>query len=214
MNLFKYLPTFMLAVLALASEEKVEEQEELQVETVFKPEECERKAKPGDMLSMHYTGTLKTDGSKFDSSHDRNEPFKFQLGAGQVIQGWDRGLTDICIGEKRKLVVPSRLGYGDQGAGDKIPGGATLMFDVECVGIEDGPKPQNIFKDIDENKDNKLSPDEVSDFIKKQMAETGSEMPGEKEHNDMVADIFKHEDKDRDGVISFEEFSGPKHDEL
>merc|ERR1711982_20253 len=84
------------------------------------------------MGSMHYTGTLE-DGTKFDSSVDRNEPFRFQIGVGQVIKGWEEGVLGMCVGEKRKLIVPPELGYGDQGAGDIIPGGATLYFDIELL---------------------------------------------------------------------------------
>eukprot|EP01083_Nonionella_stella_P237689 833598_1 len=96
---------------------------------------CTIKSQKGDQLSMHYTGTLYKDGSKFDSSVDRNRPFEFQLGAGRVIKGWDQGLLDMCIGEKRLLTIPSGLGYGSRGAGGKIPGGATLVFETELLGI-------------------------------------------------------------------------------
>ena len=87
----------------------------------------------GQTVVVHYTGTL-TDGSKFDSSRDRNQPFSFRIGAGQVIQGWDEGLATMKIGGKRKLIVPPQLGYGDRGVGP-IPGGATLNFDVELLKI-------------------------------------------------------------------------------
>jgi FK506-binding protein 14 len=85
----------------------------LQVEYIDVPETCEKKAVNGQMLTMHYTGTLE-DGTKFDSSVDRNEPFKFQIGVGQVIKGWEEGVVGMCIGEKRRLIVPPELGYGDQ----------------------------------------------------------------------------------------------------
>merc|ERR1719273_794695 len=99
-------------------------------------DQCKIKTQKGDKLSMHYTGTLRVDDSKFDSSRDRDSPFEFTLGSGQVIKGWDQGLMDMCIGEQRKLTIPSDLGYGDRGSGAKIPGGATLIFDVELLDIK------------------------------------------------------------------------------
>jgi FKBP-type peptidyl-prolyl cis-trans isomerase FkpA len=92
-------------------------------------------AKVGQTIWVHYTGWL-TDGTKFDSSVDRNEPFKFILGVGQVIPGWDEGVEGMKVGEKRKLTIPSNLGYGDKGMPPVIPPKATLVFDVELVGVE------------------------------------------------------------------------------
>lgn len=89
----------------------------------------------GKTVSVHYTGWL-TDGKKFDSSLDRKEPFKFPLGAGQVIQGWDKGVVGMKVGGKRKLTIPSEMGYGAQGAGGVIPANATLVFEVELLGVE------------------------------------------------------------------------------
>ena len=95
-----------------------------------------RRPQTGETVLVHYTGTL-VDGKKFDSSHDRNEPISFPLGAGRVIKGWDEGISKLGVGDQAVLVIPPELGYGAKGAGDGlIPPGATLVFVVELVGIE------------------------------------------------------------------------------
>ncbi len=94
-----------------------------------------QRPRAGQTVVVHYTGWL-TNGQKFDSSVDRGQPFEFVLGTGQVIKGWDEGVKGMSIGGKRRLLIPPQLGYGQQGAGGSIPPNATLMFDVELLGVK------------------------------------------------------------------------------
>ncbi|KAF9237562.1 hypothetical protein BU15DRAFT_48552 [Melanogaster broomeanus] len=129
---------FSLLVLASCAF-AVEPPTELQIETTFMPEDCTVKAGKGDTISVHYTGTLFDDGKKFDSSLDRGQPLSFKR---QVIRGWDDGLLDSCIGEKRTLTIPARLAYGTRGAGKAIPPNAALVFTTELMGIQPGKRDE------------------------------------------------------------------------
>ena len=103
---------------------------------------------PGQVVSVHYTGYL-TNGTTFDSSHDRGQPFGFPLGTGSVIAGWDEGIANLPVGSKARLIIPPELGYGDSGAGATIPPGATLVFDVDLVDIL--PAPPESPTEVDES---------------------------------------------------------------
>ncbi|KAI1077581.1 hypothetical protein F5B20DRAFT_572089 [Whalleya microplaca] len=107
------------------------------------PVECDRKTQKGDSVQVHYRGTLAANGNKFDASYDRGSPFGFKLGSGQVIKGWDEGLMDMCIGEKRTLTVSPEMGYGKRGMGP-IPASSTLVFETELMGIKGVPQPESI----------------------------------------------------------------------
>jgi FK506-binding protein 14 len=181
---------------------------ELKVTVYEGPTECEgaEKVTAGNYLSMHYTGTIDESSEtgeklkKFDSSRDRAQTFDFQIGQGSVIKGWDEGLVGLCKGAKATIVIPPEMGYGAQGAGADIPGGATLNFDVEVVDIADkAPPGPNYFKMIDLDGNGELSKEEIEAYFEKM----GAPVPDA---------LWETEDKDGDGVISWEEFSGPKGD--
>jgi len=131
------LAAAMLSILFLVAAQSADS---LQVTDVV--EGAGEVAEPGRVAVVHYTGWLHDaeaedgKGNKFDSSVDRGEPFRFPLGAGRVIRGWDEGVAGMRVGGKRRLVIPPDMAYGDRGAGRLIPPGATLVFDVELLGLE------------------------------------------------------------------------------
>ena len=180
------------------------------VEQYDGPTSCENLASSGDLLSMHYTGSVDESsetgvkGKKFDSSRDRSDVFKFTLGKGQVINGWEKGLLGLCKGAKARLTLPPEMAYGPGGAGADIPGGATLLFDVEIVDIQPGPaggaatKVPDIFSLIDKDGNKELNQEEVEAFFK------------ERDDEDVPAELWAKEDTNSDGVISREEFTGPQ----
>lgn len=109
--------------------------EEMIVETLKQGEQGSAEAAEGSILKVHYEGYL-SDGTKFDSSYDREEPFRFPLGSGKVIKGWDQGLLGMKKGERRKLIIPSHLAYGKRGIGNVIPPNSTLTFEIELLSID------------------------------------------------------------------------------
>ncbi|KAK5639022.1 hypothetical protein RI129_011514 [Pyrocoelia pectoralis] len=137
MNFSIHFPILFLITFATISEITAKDQPKSKLKIGIKKrvENCVSKSKKGDLLHVHYKGNLEN-GEEFDSSYTRGQPLTFTLGSGQVIKGWDQGLVGMCVGEQRKLVIPSELGYGKKGAPPKIPADATLTFHVELVKIE------------------------------------------------------------------------------
>lgn len=186
-----------------------EPQLKLKINVYDGPTDCaiSRKTKVGDRLGIHYIGTIDASsqtgepGTKFDSSRDRGiyAYLDITLGMGDLIEGWDVGLLGLCEGAKAILVVPPSMGYGDQGAGGIIPGGATLRFDIEIV-YANGPLPvPNLFDELDADGDGLLTPGEILVHFRKEGPDAA-----------LPPDLMEKEDTNRDGVVSREEFGGPK----
>merc|ERR1711973_972708 len=209
---FLFLSCF-LSIVANAAEA-----EEVKIDVLSKPEACDIIAKNGDTISMKYKGNLydvttKEIGKEFDSNHDRPGTFDFKLGAGQVIQGWEKGIPGMCVGEKRKLTIPPQLAYGDAGFSDLIPPKSTLVFEIELVDTKAGSDAQDhphdhegdSFAAIDTNGDKQITSEEMAAYIKK-FNEEGSEADKFDNIDTIVGEIFQEDDKNKDGVISLDEY--------
>lgn len=201
--------------------------QEVKVDVVTKAETCERAAKNGDTISMRYKGNLYDVatgqlGKQFDSNFDRPDTFDFKLGAGQVIQGWERGVPGMCVGERRKLTVPPQLAYGDVGFSDLIPPGSTLVFEIELVDLKAGEghdhggvhhdHEEDTFAGMDENGDKQITREEMAAYIQK-FSDAGDNIGGNIEA--IVDEIFNEDDKNKDGIISLDEYqldAGHDHD--
>ncbi|XP_076006110.1 peptidyl-prolyl cis-trans isomerase FKBP14-like [Genypterus blacodes] len=185
---------------------------EVTVEVLHRPFICRRTSKYGDILLVHHQGLFQN-GTAFHNSRTEGDqqPMWFTLGIREVIVGWDKGLQDMCAGEKRKLVVPPALAYGKEGTG-KIPPESTLTFIIEVLEIRNGPRSHESFQEMDLNDDWKLSRQEVKQYLRKEFERHGYS-PNDTLHENMVEDIFTKEDENKDGFISSREFTY-KHDEL
>jgi len=206
------------------AEHTTETNEKPKVEVLYVPKNCKRKSAKGDLLVVHYTGWLAKSGKKFDTTVDvrrRYAPFEFVVGTGYVIKGWDLGLMDMCPGEKRRLTVSPAIGYGKKGLRGVIPANSTLIFLVDLLDMRHAAPnyaPMDLFTSLDKNNDKILSRDEVSHYVDYQARmyrnKNAPKMTAE-EHEKMLDEIMKKEDKNGDGVIQHSEFSGPKmHIEL
>lgn len=224
MNLI-LLTSLLIASCSATTEESTLAPEEKPIIEVLTPPpaKCERKTKKGDLLYFHHIGKLTT-GQEFDNTHKNhnNEPLAFKLGAGHVIDGWERGLLDMCVGEKRKLTIPPSLGYAEKGYGETIPANSTLISEIELVDIQDddGTFEERIFghhqeKDhihaspiefeaMDENQDGYMDKEELTKYITKKNEEAKEE-DKIKDVSKVVDDMMKEHDQDSDGKLSFAE---------
>ncbi|XP_038575747.1 peptidyl-prolyl cis-trans isomerase FKBP7 [Micropterus salmoides] len=187
---------------------------EVKMEVLFKPETCTPKSKRGDLMNAHYDGYLAKDGSQFYCSRSDKDghPQWFVLGVGQVIKGLDIGMEDMCPGEKRKITVPPALAFGEKGKGP-VPPNATVVFEVEVYSVSRGPRTMEAFRNIDLDKDNSLTKAEVKEYLKADYEKSGKPRD-DAFYEKIMADIFRKNDQDRDGLISAKEYNIYEHDEL
>ncbi|KAM6978659.1 peptidyl-prolyl cis-trans isomerase FKBP7 [Tautogolabrus adspersus] len=187
---------------------------EVKIEVLFKPEQCSPKSKRGDLVNAHYDGYLAKEGTQFYCSRSDKDghPQWFVLGVGQIIKGLDIGMTDMCVGEKRKITVPPSLAFGEKGK-DPVPPNATVIFQVEVYSVTRGPRSMEAFGEMDRDKDKALTKDEVKEYLKLQY-EKGGKPNDDPFYEKIMADIFHKNDKDKDGLISANEYNIYQHDEL
>uniref|UniRef100_A0AAQ5YMR8 peptidylprolyl isomerase n=1 Tax=Amphiprion ocellaris TaxID=80972 RepID=A0AAQ5YMR8_AMPOC len=199
------------------------------VVVTFKPEECEKQTKKGDFVKYHYNASL-MDGSSIDSTYNYGKTYNIVLGANQVVPGMEDGLMDMCVGEKRHLVIPPHLGYGERGVTDEVPGSAVLVFDVELVELEEGlPEgymfiwndevSPDLFAEMDKNQDKQVEASEFTDYIIQQVNDgKGRLAPGFDPYR-IIDNMFSNQDRNGDGKITEAEFKlkadeAAAHDEL
>ncbi|XP_072274499.1 peptidyl-prolyl cis-trans isomerase FKBP7 [Pyxicephalus adspersus] len=203
----------LFSVLILCEKTEIEE-EKIKMEVVHIPSVCTQKSKRGDLVNAHYDGYLATNMSKFYCSRSEKDghPKWFVLGVGQVIKGLDIALMDMCPGDKRKVIIPPSLAYGEKGY-DKIPPNPTLIFEIELYGISKGPRSVEAFQQIDTDGDKQLSREEISNYLTQEFKKDGKQRDPSM-HGLILTDIFKKNDHDTDGYISMREYNVYRHDEL
>ncbi|NXD85185.1 FKB10 isomerase, partial [Halcyon senegalensis] len=186
----------------------------VEIETMYRPESCNLTTHHRDFVRYHYNCSL-LDGTELFSSHDYEKPQEVTLGTNKVIEGLNRGLLNMCVGERRVLIIPPHLGHGESGARG-VPGSAVLRFEVELLSMEEGvpegylfiwhkDPPANLYEQMDLNKDGEIPADEFSTFIKTQVAEGKGRLMPSSDPEKVIADMFKNQDRNQDGKITSEE---------
>ncbi|XP_037119840.1 peptidyl-prolyl cis-trans isomerase FKBP9 [Syngnathus acus] len=199
------------------------------VTVTSKPDTCDKLTKKGDFVKYHYNATL-MDGSPLDSTHNYGKTYNIVLGANQVVPGMEEGMLGMCVGERRHLVVPPHLGYGEDGVIDEVPGSAVLVFDIELMEMEDGlPEGYmfiwneevsgDLFTEMDTDKNEQVEPAEFSDYILRQVKEGRGRLAPGFDPQRIIDNMFNNQDRDSDGKITAAEFKlkadeAASHDEL
>ncbi|XP_077447232.1 peptidyl-prolyl cis-trans isomerase FKBP9 [Stigmatopora argus] len=194
-----------------------------------KPELCAKLTKKGDFVKYHYNATL-MDGTPIDSTHKYGKTYDIVLGANQVVPGMEEGLLGMCVGERRHLLVPPHLGYGEQGVVDEVPGSAVMVFDIELMDLEDGlPEGYmfiwnqevsgDLFTEMDGDKNQQVERDEFADYILQQVSEGRGRLAPGFQAQRIIDNMFDNQDRDGDGKITAAEFrlkadEAASHDEL
>ncbi|XP_041830148.1 peptidyl-prolyl cis-trans isomerase FKBP10 isoform X2 [Melanotaenia boesemani] len=188
--------------------------DKVQIQTISKPEVCNDTTEVNDLVHYHYNCTL-VDGTLLFSSHDYDNLQDAVLGADRVIDGLDEGLRGMCMGEKRQITVPPHFGHGEKGASG-VPSSAVLIFDIEMVSFEKGvppgylfvwleDPPKDLFNSLDMNKNGEVPKEEFQEFIKMQVAEGKGRIKPGLTMEEVVADMFQNQDRNKDGLIKADE---------
>ncbi|XP_077125405.1 peptidyl-prolyl cis-trans isomerase FKBP9 [Ranitomeya variabilis] len=196
----------------------------------YKPVNCTVLSKKGDYLKYHYNATL-MDGTMLDSTHQYGKTYNIVLGSGQVIMGMDIGLRDMCVGEKRTVVIPPHFGYGEAGVEGEVPGSAVLIFNIELLelipGLPDGymfiwngEVVPNLFQEIDKDENEEISLEEFSEYINAQVEMGKGKLAPGFDAAKIIENMFKNQDRNEDSKITKAEFKlkdqedKERHDEL
>ncbi|XP_054672728.1 peptidyl-prolyl cis-trans isomerase FKBP9 isoform X2 [Grus americana] len=196
----------------------------------YKPSNCTVLSKKGDYLKYHYNASL-LDGTLLDSTHSLGKTYNIVLGSGQVVVGMDMGLQDMCVGERRTVIIPPHLGYGEDGVEGEVPGSAVLVFDIELLELVsglpegymfvwNGEVSPNLFEEIDQNHDGEVLLEEFSDYIQAQVDSGKGKLAPGFDFEKIVKNMFTNQDRDGNGKVTAEEFklkdqeAKEEHDEL
>ncbi|XP_001376648.4 peptidyl-prolyl cis-trans isomerase FKBP9 [Monodelphis domestica] len=194
----------------------------------YRPTNCSVLSKKGDYLKYHYNASL-LDGTRLDSTLNLGKTYNIVLGSGQVVLGMDMGLRDMCVGEKRTVVIPPHLGYGEAGVAGEVPGSAVLVFDIELLDLVSGlPEgymfvwneevSPNLFEEIDRNGDGEVLLEEFSEYIHAQVVTGKGKLAPGFDAEMIVKNMFTNQDRNGDGKVTAEEFKlkdqETRHDEL